>query len=485
MLSTERNNGKNQSLEKRTRSLVGRGKIQEAIEHIEDAQKKDPSDWYPAYLHGWILQADSQYSEALKAYRNAENLAPENYQLKAVLGELLLAIDKEELALPYLEACVHQWPSSSEAYSLYGTALLRLCQFEAAEEAFTKSCDLSEHNPDARAGLLELYNLTSRQHLCRSLLDNYIREAPNLASSHVFLAEHIFYQEGDCEDACPHFEKAIEVYRTSPNPAWFKQYLSTLNYPDTIVDSYLDALVNCGYFQLAGNVARDHLEPAQFKAFRARLLLRQGDIEAAANLLRSAIEQDSGEPSIRIALGRYHLLNGDPIAAEKEIRSAIEMAKGRGFDEPWYWGILVVSLLEQGRMKDAEEFIQQVDTKNQERFRYSMIYTFDEIENWEAVIAGCRQVLESDHDNPQALHFLAKALFHQNQPEEAVEVYTRLLGHQPNNGQALLEIGMAYIKAGRVDSAKSAYEHALSTGKLSRPQQELAHQELQNLKAEL
>ncbi|MEA1978733.1 MAG: tetratricopeptide repeat protein, partial [Chloroflexota bacterium] len=471
----------NQGLEKRARSLVGRGKIKEAIEHVEDAQKKDPSDWYPAYLHGWILQADSQYSEALKAYRIAENLAPDNSQLKAVLGELLLAIDKEELALPYLEACVHQWPSSAEANSLYGTALLRLNQFAAAEEALIKSCGLSEHNPDARAGLLELYKLTSRQHLSRSLLDNYVRDAPDLASSHAFLAEHIIYQEGDCEDACPHFEKAIEHYRASPNPAWFMQYLSTLNYPDTIVDSYLDALVNCGYFQLAENVARDHLELARFKAFRARLLLRKGDFEAAAKLLKAAIEQDSGEPGIRITLSQYHLLNGDPRAAEKEIRSAIEMAEGRGFDEPWYWGIMAVSLLEQSKKKDAEELIQQVETKNQARFRYSMIYTFDQIENWEAVIAGCRQVLESDHDNPRALHFLAKALFHQNQPEEAVEVYNRLLGHQPNNGNALLEIGMAYKRAGRVDNAKSAYEHALSTGKLSRPQQELAHQELQNL----
>lgn len=485
MLTTESKNGKNQGLGKRARSLVDRGKIQEAIEHVEDAQRKDPSDWYLAYLHGWILQADSRASEALEAYRKAENLAPDNSQLKAVLGELLLAIDKEELALPYLEACVHQWPSSSEAHSLYGTALLRLCQFEAAEEAFRKSCDLSEHNPDARAGLLEIYELTSRPHLSRSLLDNYIREAPNLASSHVFLAEHIFYQEGNCVDACPHFEKAIERYCASPDPAWFKQYLSTLNYPDTIVDSYLDALENCEYFQLAENVARDHLEPAQYKALRASLLLRQGDIESAAKLIKAAIEKDSGEPGIRITLSRYHLLNGDPQAAEKEIRSAIEMAKGRSFDEPWYWGIMAVSLFEQGRKKDAEELIQQVDAKNQERFRYSMINTFAELENWEAVVGGCRQVLESDHDNPHALHFLAKALFHQNQPKEAVEVYKRLLEHQPNNGRALLEIGMACNEAGRVDSAKSAYEHALSTGKLSRPQQELARQELLILNAAL
>ncbi len=69
--------------------------------------------------------------------------------------------------------------------------------------------------------------------------------------------------------------------------------------------------------------------------------------------------------------------------------------------------------------------------------------------------------------------------------KEAVEVYKRVLEHQPHNGRALLEIGMACKKAGRVDSAKSAYEYALSTGKLSRPQQELARKELLILNAAL
>lgn len=481
MRLNESGNGKNVGLKKEVDLLLGRGELPRALRLIEEASRANPSDWYPAYLQGWIHQADHQAGKALKAYRKAEELSLDNPQLKAVIGELLLARGEAELAIPYLEECVRQWPTSSEAHSLYGTALLHTNNFDEAETVLTESRELSEHNPDARASLVGLYEQTSRPHLIKPLLEAYTQEAPDLASSQTFMADHVFYQEGDCEGACPYYEKGLERYFTSPNPGWFKQYMSTVNYPNTIVDSYLDALMNCEYFELAVKVAREHLGPAQAMAWQAEILHKQGDNGAAAKLIGDAIEADPEEPGLRAAKAKHLLLNNKPGAAEEEIRAAINMAERIGVEEAWYWGILAISLVEQDRMEEAEEYIGQIDPKDRDRLYASMIFANAELGHWEAVIEICQQVLEDDPNKSVALHFLAKAYMGLDQAPIAVEAYERVLKHQPNNGRAQYELGMTYQKAGLNKEAISTFERALISGNLSQPQRKATENELKKL----
>lgn len=481
MQLSDNGNGKNTGLKKEVDLLVGKGEQQRALKLIEDASRKDPSDWYLPYLRGWIYQTAHRVDEALENYQQAEELAPDNPHLKAVIGELLLARGEPDIALPYLESCVIQWPTSSEAFSFYGTALLRTNSYEAAEKALKKSRELSANNPDARAGLIELYDRTSRTHLIKPMLEAYVRDAPDLASSHTFMAEHVFYHDGDCEGACTYYKKGIDRFLKSPNPAWFNQYMSTLDYPNAIFESYLNALMNCEYFEVATKVAREHLDSVQEMAWRADIHLKQGENGAAMEIIRQAVQAAPEEPGLRAALAKHLLINKDPGAAEQEIRTAIELGERMNVEEPWYWGTLAVSLIEQDRNKEADVLIGNIDPRHLDRLNASMIHVYDELRNWGAVEEKCREVLGDDPNEAVALHFLARALMGLDQATEAIEIYQQLLEQQPNNGRAQLELGSAYERAGLTAEAKTAYERALAGMNLSKPQRSKAQNALENL----
>jgi thioredoxin-like negative regulator of GroEL len=76
-----------------------------------------------------------------------------------------LSIGESKRALPYLKSAVDEWPSSSEARSMYAIALMQMDDLEQAEVLLEQSCQLNEANPDARAKLAEVYLKTSRQEL--------------------------------------------------------------------------------------------------------------------------------------------------------------------------------------------------------------------------------------------------------------------------------------------------------------------------------
>ena len=430
----ESGNGKKVNLDQDIRLLIDQGNVPKAIELITETINRNPSDWYLAYLLGWVLQSDKNAVEALEAYKRAEHLAPENLQLKATIGELLLAIGQADKALPYLESCVLAWPESSEAYSLFGIALLRTGKTKQAEKILKKSCQFSNYNPDARAGLVELYSQTSQIHLIKPILETYLNNAPDLASSYSLMADYLLMEEGNCEGACTFYDKAINLFFQSENPDWFRQYLSTSDYPELELESYLAALAQCEYYEIIREIVRKHLNPPRSLFWLADVLQKEGDLKSSLQLLQQGVEAAPDDPNIRAKYAELLLTNEQPNTSEQEAMIAINLCKELGFNEPWYEGLFIVSLSEQGRQEEVEKHIQQINPEYLERTTTSMIYFYSQLGRWEKAIQLCRQMLQEELMNSIALHYLAKAYLGNNQYSESVESYKRLLEQQPGNG---------------------------------------------------
>lgn len=475
-------NGKISNLIKEVDLLISVGNQSKALSLIEQAIQAEPSDWYLYYLKGWIYQSDGNGSEALKWLLEAEELAPDDIQLKAIIGELLVAIGEIESALPYLESIVEAWPESSEAHSLHGIALVRSGNYEDAERTLQKSCKLSVYNPDARSGLIELYRHTSRSQLIRPQLEEYLHSAPELASAYCFMADYLAYQEGNCEGACSFYEKALACYQQSGNPGWFRQYLSTSNYPDTILDSYLDALLNCEYFDLLRAVSRDHHDPADSKFWESRIFQRQGKLEPAIDSILDALKIDPDNPAYRSKYAEFLLQSGESEAAEAEITTAMIQAAKLGLYEPWHEGVLVASLIAQGRRDEADKYLHKNNDSIRDRINASIIHNLFEIHHWSDVVTFCQKSIQDDADNSTAMHFLAKAYKNLNQLPTSIEIYRQLLEQQPENGLVQLELGLVYEQAGSIEEAILSIEHALKGNYLSKPHQDYARKVIKRLR---
>ena len=482
MQRIESGNGNSQDLKKEVDLLLTMGNASKALSLIDEAIQADPSDWYLVYLKGWVHQSDNHAAEALNSFQKAEKLAPDNMQLKAKIGELLVARGEMEPALPYLAPTIQTWPDSSEAHSLYGIALLRLDNYEDAEQVLQKSCQLSEFNPDARLGLIELYTLTSRHQLIELQLKDYLQSASELASPYCFMADYLYLQEGNCEAACSFYEKALLHYEQSKNPGWYKQYLSTSNYPDTILDSFLYALLNCGNFDLIREVARNHLVAAQSRFWESIIYQRQGEVGYAIDSIQEALGSSPSNPAFRAKYAEYLLFSGEPKAAEDEIKAVIGDAPELRAIEPWYEGLLAAALIAQNREDEADEYLDKVISENRDRVVASIIHHLAELRRWSEVVPLCQKLLQSDTGNSHALHFLAKAYRGLNQYSESIDIYNQLIQQQPKNGPIQIELGLVYEKAGFTKEGIRSLEHSLNGNYLSHPHRAEARKALIRLR---
>lgn len=482
MMSIDQNgNGKEGSLESKIKALVKENQASRAIDLISQEIKSDPGNWYYTHLLGWVYRSKNDLNKALKAYQQAEKLAPEEPYVQAALGELLLAAGNEEEALPYLEFCIATWPESAEAYSFYGMALLRIGYFDQAEDMLEKSCQLSAVNPDARYGLVDIFDQTSRDELVRPLLESYLNDAPNLASAHGFMADYLFWEEGNCETACTFYEKAVEEYYQSDNQAWFRQYISTTNYPDGLLDNYLYALLRCEYFQLARDIIKRFVQLPASIFWGAELNRQMGDLEAALEIIRNGLEVYPDYPNLRAKYGELLLAAGQPDHAIMETKKAIEIIHSNGIVDNWYDGLLLVAFLLNGQEVKTNQHLDQAGPDERERMLVQMIHYLSELKEWQKVIHFGQLFLANNEEDLSVIYSLAKAYAEGHQYSESISHFEKLLESQPDNGIAQLELGIVYAQTGRIKEGKRALKKSLERSKLSISHRKLAQEKLDAL----
>ncbi len=452
---------KEDKLSRKVKGHLRRNKSERAIQVLEEAISESPGNWFPTYLLGWVFEQLRRYDEALESYRRAETLAPWNAQLRAVICEILLRVGDAGGALPYAEAIVEAWPSSSEARSLYGKALLGLQSQGEAESALLMAIQLSADNPDARAELVRLYEDTGREYMIRPLLEAYLKSAPNLASSHAFWARFQFRELGNCQEALPHYEKALLLYAETNRPGYFLQYFSTSGYPESIIYEYLDTLVDCGLGDAAQGVAASHLDRTEFEWFQAAYLERLVDAGQASALIEKVLKSEPQAYQWRHRLAGLRLIRGEFHEAEEEARGAVEAASAASDNDPWYQAALVVSLLRQGKEAEADALRRALSSSDLERLEIALTDQYARLKDWEQVISTSKELLRKNNTIAPVVMRLGEALAATGQYESAIENYLSLVDKQPDNPRFWLALAKAQIQVGDPGLAKTSLDHAL------------------------
>jgi putative PEP-CTERM system TPR-repeat lipoprotein len=224
----------------------------------------------------------------------------------------------------------------------------------------------------------------------------------------------------------------------------------------------------------------------------AKQQYQKGDRKAAQIQAKNALAAEPGNAEARLLLARASYETGELLAAEKEVRRAMELGyqpdeslallvkilmarheyrqvlsvtearKG----EPAVQAMRGAALLAQRKLADAKaeyEAVLQADPDNADALSGLARHAALSHDVAEAVRLN-DLALAKDAHNTSALGFRAELLRFQNQPEEARKVYQELLAQDPGNRDVLLQQVAMDLSIGKLDAAEAGLKKALASG---------------------
>jgi tetratricopeptide (TPR) repeat protein len=221
------------------------------------------------------------------------------------------------------------------------------------------------------------------------------------------------------------------------------------------------ALADLGDLIGAEKVLREVIElaPTFAKPYEdlGTLLLKQGKAEEAVPLLEKATRLDPSLEAAHFQLGRAYARLGDGKKADTAYEKSFELSPVRG---------LMAQAAEHhkaGRFQEAERLCRQVLQK--ERGNVDALRML-------GLLAGAagqldeaahllKQALSHAPDHAAAMFELGRVLKDLERHEEAIEVYQRLVDLQPDNAKAHYRLGAALAPAALTERAAASYQRCL------------------------
>jgi tetratricopeptide (TPR) repeat protein len=115
---------------------------EDGIKALRKAVETDPQQPLTYKVLAFALASQQRYAEAIQAWQDLAKISPENRDIPANMGSLLMAEKRYQEAVPYLESAVKLFPDKPAPVRLLGNAYLESGQEEKAATAFEKAVQL-------------------------------------------------------------------------------------------------------------------------------------------------------------------------------------------------------------------------------------------------------------------------------------------------------------------------------------------------------
>jgi tetratricopeptide (TPR) repeat protein len=451
--------------------LTKRGKPDEAVSLLSFALSEDPENGDLHYGLALAQKDNGDYGSAIATLKKALEIDPGYTAYRWQLGMILYFVDRMEEALPYVRESADEWPENPQIHALLGRIYLELGNSSNAKAALRASLSLDNSNPDAIEAMADLYALKGEDDRLEGLLADYLRNHPELPSSHAFYADYQQFSAGDYAGSLPYYERALILCDNSAHLRRLGRFLSASDYPDIITRRYWSALVACGYYDIANRLIDEWMKGNTKTAFKAFYLDEMGRYDESREVLENALRQDSEDDYLEYLLAISYLRDGIPGKARELINHALELV-GESRPMPRYQIVKNICDYELGFQDRARSALESGIDRFGEEYLKGIAHHWLIISRWQYALDMCKRYLESDPEDVSVLTDEAQALEGLHRYEEALEVYEKLSTLQPKNGTLLIDIAKARIRVSDYEEAESILHRAESTTNLSRPQRE-------------
>jgi len=339
-------------------------------------------------------KAEEWLTKAVMLTPDTDVMLPERASVLELLAESLTAQGRTSEALVYQKLLAEESPEAFEAQQRLSEAAsaAQAGDYEKAEELLQA---LLEQNPDSQSAAVMLGMVNLQQ--------GELDQAASLLSDNL-----------DAETARPEAIRAAALAQARTGQQ--EQALATL---DRALEARPDQPVLLALYGLLGLNNPEHEEKAYMRLQKVL-----------------AIDPQRGE--IRLALARYHRLNGEPEQAMAQLRSAFNF-------EPANWDItrLYMGLLfNQDDLNEAAEAIEtlkQAAPRARQTRLYEAQYQYRNGNSSQA-IASMRELTRAEPSYARAFGVLSQMLYQDGQPRPALSALEDVLALQPQND--------TYLRAG-------------------------------------
>lgn len=388
------------------------GRSADAIRWLEDTAPDNPelyatlADFYArqrrwpdaAKAYGKALEADPR--DADLHVRFASSLlnagSPEDItKARDVLRESLTLRANDERAL-YLLAQAER--ESGDLSGAERTARRHIAMFKASPRGYLALAETLEQRQNYEAVVEALAPALSE-----------LRSGPNGAASFGILLPHLgfaYQQLGQADKAIAAFEEARKL---SPDDMAVAGYL---------IQAQISGKKYAEAVELAHQLRERHPDDVRLARLEAQALRQSGKTDQAIAILESLVQKHSDDPQAYVALAQVYSEANRGAQAIKVLQNA------------------------QAKLPSATILT----------FELGAVY--DKQKRPAEAEAAFRQVIASDPTHAPALNYLGYMLAERGEKlDESVDLVTRALKIDPQNGSYLDSLGWAYYKAGKLDLA--------------------------------
>ncbi len=389
---------------------------------ILDTKSPKASLWHfkKAYAHYYLQEFDQSLGEFDAAL--TEGYTP--LEIYKIRWQLNFEKKNFDAALEDAQKGLELAPSDLAFNSAIGEIYLAKNSYTEALAAFQKTLQLFPDNADTYYySALTYQNLGDAQKQQSNALEAIKRNTKFLGESYFIV--------GDAAQKSQNYNEAIEAYRKSLTAK-----------PD--------------YYPVYHNLS---------DIFR-----RQNNFEEAVGVAKKAVEVFPNDANFYLDLSHYYSLADDSAAAIGAARQAVKLLpdKSVGFTT------LCRAYYEDKQFQPALEACNSALKLNPDDgeanvylgFTYLSLDKTDAANSYFAkAVGGLKDYTQKNPDYSDGFYLLGNAYYYANQPQNAIDAYSRSLQLYPQFTKARFNLGLAYFVNGNTTAAQAQYEALLKVDK--------------------
>lgn len=396
-----------------------------------------------------------QVDEALEAYRQAIELAPDEADIWYDLGEAYRALDRLDEAGEAYQQVIGAEPEYAWAYHNLGLIAERRGDDQAALDFYRQAIERHETGPDQALAwdrLGDVYRATDRPIQAIEAYQQAIKLAPAEVRPRQSLGQ-VYQALNRADEAIQTFQQAIEL---DPEDA------RTWNSLGDVYQSQARLAEAEAAFQKAIEIDADYALPYHNLG---RLYEEQQQYEAALSFYRQAIERHTLADNQAVAwseLGDVYSTLEQTDKAIAAYQQAIELDPGYA----WPYHNLGLVCEQQENYEAAvpcfEQALERHETDTDRVLsRYHLGNVYRALKRPEAAIAAYQQVLDLAPGHARAWNSLGTALTAVERYAEAVAAFERAVELDAEYAWAYHNLGFVYEKQGAHEQAIPYYQQAI------------------------
>lgn len=430
---------------------------------IESLKAQLLANPYNAKLHtelGILYARENLLEEARGEFIAAIQAAPVEPSAHLNLGLCLMRMERYDEAVTPFAAFAKLSPSTFQGYDLLGQAQAKSGDMEAARATWKSGVSNPNLAGEDRARLIQrlaqihidqskwdeaIATLRQDQALVTAPAGAPIRESLGF----VYLTQAKAAREADDDEQTMRlYALAREVGTT--NPAAYLVPADMLLAQGKLEEA--EQLVQ----QAEPTIAQEPTLPL----LKARIAEQRGDLQAAIHNLRLALRRNPAQTGVYPKLGELLALQGDETGATQALAKASE----RGEGGPAVRYNLGVVLTQRERFTAAIPHLQAAiagDSTMQDAYR-ALGGAFRRLDRQKDAAAVYQQLVDRFGPDPRDVAPLALCLAGSKQHKQAVEAYKLLTAAEPENHAAFYNLGLSLAELSRYGEAGEAFSAALA-----------------------